>query len=72
MTITALTVDSSQQTVTTAIIVYKDQQYYASEYFILSHCQSSDLEVYRGREQAIEINHEGFSLSDGGTIEVGL
>ena len=33
-------------------------------------CSISSLEVYRGREEAIEISHEGFSLSDKGTIEV--
>ena len=33
-------------------------------------CHISTLEVYRGREQAIEISHEGFSLSDNGSIEV--
>ena len=33
-------------------------------------CQISSLEVYRGRDQAIEISHQGFSLSDNGTIEV--
>ena len=36
-----------------------------------STCQISSLEVYRGREQAIEISHQGFSLSDNGsTIKV--
>ena len=35
-----------------------------------SFCQISSLEVYRGREQAIEISHQGFSLSDNGSIEV--
>ena len=35
-----------------------------------STCQISSLEVYRGREQAIEISHQGFSLSDSGTIQV--
>ena len=33
-------------------------------------CHISSLEVYRGREQAIEISHQGFSLSSNGTIEV--
>ena len=33
-------------------------------------CQISSLEVYRGREQAIEISHQGFSLNDNGSIEV--
>ena len=35
-----------------------------------SFCHIASLEVYRGREQAIEINHDGFSLSDNGTIQV--
>ena len=35
-----------------------------------SFCTISSLEVYRGREQAIEISHQGFSLSDNGSIEV--
>ena len=35
-----------------------------------SFCNISSLEVYRGRQQAIEISHLGFSLSDNGSIEV--
>ena len=35
-----------------------------------SFCHISSLEVYRGREQANEVNHAGFSLRDNGTIEV--
>ena len=35
-----------------------------------SFCNISSLEVYRGREQAIEISHQGFSLSDNGSIQV--
>ena len=35
-----------------------------------SYCNISSLEVYRGREQAIEISHQGFSLNDNGSIEV--
>ena len=33
-------------------------------------CHIASLEVYRGRDQAIEINHGGFFLSDNGTIQV--
>ena len=33
-------------------------------------CHISSLEVYRGREQAIEISHQGFSVSNNGNIEV--
>ena len=35
-----------------------------------STCQISSLVVYRGREQAVEISHQGFSLTDDGTIKV--
>jgi hypothetical protein len=35
-----------------------------------SFCNISSLEVYRGREHAIEISHQGFSLGDNGSIEV--
>ena len=35
-----------------------------------SFCNISSLEVYRGRQKAIEISHQGFSLSDNGSIEV--
>ena len=33
-------------------------------------CHISSLEVYRGREQAIEISLDGFSLTENGTIKV--
>ena len=35
-----------------------------------SFCCIVSLEVYRGREQITEISHDGFSLSDRGTVEV--
>ena len=35
-----------------------------------SHCNISSLEVYRGMEQATEISHDGFSLSNNSNIEV--
>ena len=35
-----------------------------------SFCDISSLEVYRGREQAIEISRRGFFLGDNGSIEV--
>ena len=35
-----------------------------------SFCRIASLEVVRGRKQAIQINHCGFSLSDNATIEV--
>ena len=35
-----------------------------------SFCHIASLEVFRGWEQAIQISHSGFSLSDNGTVEV--
>ena len=35
-----------------------------------SFCNISNLEVYRGKEQAIEISHQGFFINDSGSIEV--
>ena len=35
-----------------------------------SFCNISSLEVYRGREQAIEINYQGISMNDSGSVEV--
>ena len=36
-----------------------------------SFCNISNLEVYRGREQAVEINYnDGFSLNGNGSIKV--
>ena len=35
-----------------------------------SFCHIASLKVFRGRDQAIEIDHRGFSLSVNGTIEV--
>ena len=33
-------------------------------------CQIASLEVYRGRDQITKISHDGFSLSEGGTVKV--
>ena len=35
-----------------------------------SFCNISNLKVYRGKEQAIEISHQGFFINDSGSIEV--
>ena len=35
-----------------------------------SFCNISSLEMYRGRQQVIEVSHQGFSLGDDGSIEV--
>ena len=36
----------------------------------ISLCQIASLEVYRGNESIIEINHSGFTLTDRNTIQV--
>ena len=33
-------------------------------------CHITSLEVYRGKNKAIKINHDGFHLSQSGAIEV--
>ena len=35
-----------------------------------SFCHIASLEVYRGKKQAIQISHDGFSLSMSGTVDV--
>ena len=35
-----------------------------------SFCSIASVEVFRGWEGAIEINHRGFTLSDNGSVEV--
>ena len=35
-------------------------------------CHIASLEVYRGREEAIEISHSGFFLTKRGTLEVSI
>ena len=54
------------QTVANATIITKS----TNESLNNSVCDISSLEVYRGREQAIEINHTGFILGNSGTFEV--
>ena len=41
-----------------------------TDHLVDNSCQINSLEVYRGREQAIEISHEGFSLTQNGSVEV--
>ena len=64
----AITVNSQGTDVADAVVVLKEQQVQINNN--RSFCAISSLEVYRGRDQAIEISHQGFSLGDGGIIEV--
>ena len=64
----AVTLNSQRIDVADAVVVLKDQQMQINNNG--SFCAISSLEVYRGRDQAIEINYQGFSLGDGGIIEV--
>ena len=70
LTIYTVTGDSIQtigkESVANAIIVTKS----TNEPLNTSVCDISSLEVYRGREQAIAINHTGFVLGNSGTFEV--
>ena len=63
-TSTALT--ATRDRIANAAVTFKDTGQPVNS----STCQISSLEVYRGREQAIEISHQGFSLSDDCSIEV--
>ena len=49
-----------------AIVAFRSRE----EHVDGSVCQISSLEVYRGRQRAIEISHQGFSLNGNGSIEV--
>ena len=63
------TTDTSNTTFTTAVITTTDpmQQQVNSSF-----CHIASLEVYRGRRQITEISHDGFSLSERGTVQVCL
>ena len=62
--ITATTPNLQFYNLTDAVVVYEEEQVNSSV------CNISSLEVYRGRKKAIEISHNGFSLSERATIEV--
>ena len=55
---------SSKYKLTDVVVVHRDQL------INISFCHISSLEVYQGRQQVIIITHNGFSLSQRGTIEV--
>ena len=57
--------DSSQQTTDAVIATTNDGQPLNG-----SMCGIASLEVYRGSEDVFQIQHDGFSLSDRGTLEV--
>ena len=52
---------------TDTVVVHKEQPVSTVN---TSFCCISTLEVYRGKQQAIKIKHNGFSLSHSGTIVV--
>ena len=65
MTTIAQTIDMNNQ-IADAVVTFRNRE----EQVNGSICNISSLEVYRGREQAIEINYRGFSLTENGTIKV--
>ena len=66
----AAVVNSSNEIDDVLIVTNEPHDQCCSQPVTSSSCQIAALEVYRGREQAIEIRHGGFSLSDRGTVEV--
>ena len=66
----AAVLNSSQALVDVLVVTNEHHNQCCSQPVTSSSCQIAALEVYRGREQAIEIRHDGFSLSDRGTVEV--
>ena len=63
------TTDASNTTFTTAVITTTDPMQQQVNSLV---CHIASLEVYRGRRQITEISHDGFSLSETGTVEVCL
>ena len=61
----AQTINMNNQIVD-AVVIFRSRE----EQVNGSICSISSLEVYRGREQANEINKGGFSLAENGTIKV--
>ena len=61
------TIDMNNQ-VADAVVTFKNREEQVS--LNGSICEISVLEVYRGREQATNISHHGFSLTENGTIKV--
>ena len=64
--ITTLMVADLEANVKDAIFIVSETNQSVSSSF----CNISGLEVFRGREQAIEISYEGFILNDKGQITV--
>ena len=60
------TIASNSDDIGAALVVHKTTQMPVNN----SLCNTSSLEVYRGRQQSYEISKDGFSLSWNGTIEV--
>ena len=65
----ATTINSSNQ-VTNATIVYNETSQLVP--IVSSVCRITSLEVYRGRDHVTRIRHNGFSLSDSGTVEASI
>ena len=55
---------------TNVAIIESDLNQQKNKSLNVSLCQIASLEVYRGNESIIEINHSGFTLTDRNTIQV--
>ena len=62
--------DQGQLQSSVVVVTYEPHGQCCSQPVNNTLCHISSLEVYRGREQAIEISHDGFSLTENGTINV--
>lgn len=66
---TAATFNSSGQLANATIVYNETHQHHD---VVSPSCHITSLEVYRGRDQVIRISHDGFSLSDNGTVEASI
>jgi hypothetical protein len=66
--ITLFVTDQGQFQSSVAVVTYEPHRQAVNVNNTL--CHISSLEVYRGREQAIEISHDGFLLTENGNINV--
>ena len=60
------TITAATSNLTDAVVYHRSTGQAVNSAF----CHITSLEVYRGRNEAIRINHSGFHLNQSGTIEV--
>jgi hypothetical protein len=65
-----LTLDENNQTVANAVITFRDPQ--QQNMTMVSNCEVTSLEVYRGKQNITKIHHNGFNITNQRDIEVSL